>query len=164
MSARHRAVSLPKLAPGSDSRWVSGFADDRSLPEFLADELGGDGARWALITRLDSAPVLRESPTVRAAVADCGSEARWSEAGLLISRRRAIDRLACEDLFFGFDQVVLFEQFPAALPPLPVTFTTDREWTAATELALTTYLDRCRARAAAADGAGLRWLRRTPQS
>ena len=141
---------------------MSGFADDGMLADFLADELDADKTHWALITRLDSAPVLRESATVHAAIADCESEAQWSDAGLLISARRTLNRVASEDLFFGFDQVLLFERLPVELPPLPITFTTDRAWSAATQLALTTYLDRHHALAAAAEGVGMRWLRRTP--
>ncbi len=142
------------------SSLASGFDDQSSVPDYLTTFPGGIEDHWILIARLDSSAPQPDSPTVRSAIADFAGEARWSDAGLLTPGRSLAPVVADGKLFFGFDEVVIFDQQPSALSPPPVAFTTDRPWTADTHRALASYLDDHHALAAAGDGAGLRWIRR----
>lgn len=63
----------------------------------------------------------------------------------------------------GFDEVVVFETKPVALAPPPTTFTSDRSLSAHARSELLAYLERVGAVAAAGDGSGLNWFRRTAQ-
>jgi hypothetical protein len=137
-----------------------GFVSDGSIPQFLAELPGGLDGRWVLIAWLDSGPVNRESPTVRRAVAAFAEDVEWSAAGLLVPGHHVAAVLGEDALFFGFDEVVVFDHKPAGLTPAPAVFTSDVALSDEAAGAVCRYLEGCDAVTAAGDGVGLRWFRR----
>src|SRR3712207_3341015 len=119
---------------------LSGSDPDRTVADFLR-ELGLE-RRWLLVTRLDSAPPVRDSPTLRHVL---GDGPVWVPGGFVIPGA-AVDPA---ELFHGFDEVVVFDAPPGAVDPPPVVFTTDRSPAAGDREALVAYLDAVGAAAAA---------------
>lgn len=137
--------------------FVAGSDTQGSIPDFLAELPGGLDDRWVVI---DSGPPDPESPTIRRAVATFADEVEWASAGLLVPGHclRSVD---CDALFHGFDEVVVFDTKPVGLAPPPTSFTSDRSLSADARRDLLTYLVTTGALAAAGDGTGLNWFRRT---
>jgi hypothetical protein len=136
----------------------TGVDPDRSIPEFLCKVRGGLEGRWVLVARLDSSPVRHESPTLQKAIAGSAEQALWTDAGIVVPGSCILRIIEQETLFFGFDEVVVLERSPVALPAIPVVFTSDSSLSEEDSRVLLSYLVEHEAVAAAGDGVGLRWF------
>ncbi len=85
----------------------------------------------------------------------------WTAAGLLIPGSRVGGVLDQGRFFNGFDEVVIFDQKPMMLPPIESRFATDEAVPERGLVELGAYLEHHGAVAAAGDGAGLVWIRRS---
>jgi hypothetical protein len=144
---------------GGVTSFVAGSDNEGSIPDFLAPLPGGLDARWLLVTHLDSGPPDPESRTIRRGIATFAEDVEWTPAGLLVPGHR-LRAAACEALFHGFDEVVVFDVKPLFLAPLPMSLTSDRSLSDDARRQLLTYLETTGALAAAGDGAGLNWFLR----
>lgn len=149
------------MVPSMSATIQTGFDDEGALDSFLPAILAEVPHGWVLISRLDSDDANPSSETIRSATARFASEVEWTDAGLLVPTGRISELLDATSLFFGFDEVVIFEDRPAArLASAPPIFTTDHEPLATeTERRINEYLEASSARAIAADGVGVRWFR-----
>lgn len=134
------------------------MTDADSVAEFVSSIASEwPRARWILITWLDSAAPNAQSPTLRHALAG-RQGARWLEAGLSVEVDQ-LSTLVSEEVFNGFDQIVLFEQEPVDVAVCPAIVTTDRDVDAEAEAGLRSWLRSIGATALVADGVGLRLVR-----
>jgi hypothetical protein len=107
------------------TRFSHGFEAHDGVPDLLANLPGCLDERWVLVARLDSAPPVRESPTIAEAVAAFADEVDWTPAGVVLPGPGAARVVESDKLFYGFDEVVVFEDKPTGLVPPPVVFTSD---------------------------------------
>jgi hypothetical protein len=136
----------------------TGYSEEGCVPEFLARFPGGLEVRWILIPWLDSAPAQPESLTIARAFHSSAGTIEWT-AGCLLAESNALEALVAEDsLFYGFDEVVIFDRRPVKITSPPAVCTTDTSLSEAAVDELCAYLAAHAATAAAGDGVGLRWF------
>jgi hypothetical protein len=140
---------------------TSGFDPDGDVPGFLRGLPGRLEGKWVLAARLDSALPSPDSPTIKDATWEFADQIEWTAAGLLIPGSRVESVLDQGRLFNGFDEVVIFDQKPIMAPPIETRFTSDEAVPDRVLADLGAYLERHGAVAAAGDGAGLVWIRRS---
>jgi hypothetical protein len=140
---------------------TSGFDPDGDVPEFLRGLPGRLEGKWVLVARLDSAPPSPYSPTIKDATWRFADQIEWTAAGLLIPGSRVEGILDQSRFFNGFDEVVSFDQKPIMVPPIEPRFTADEAAPDRVLAELGAYLERHGPVAAAGDGAGLVWIRRS---
>lgn len=131
------------------------------MPEFLAAFPGGLQGRWVLIPWLDSAPAQPKSLTVARAFHSATGNIEWTAGGLLVNGPDLENVIAEDSLFYGFDEVVVFDRRPVTITFPPALFTTDASLSEAAVRGLCAYLEAHTAVAAAGDGLGLRWFLRS---
>lgn len=139
----------------------TGYSEDGSVPEFLAAFPRGLRNRWVLIPRLDSAPAQPKSLTVARAFHSPAGTIEWTGGGLLVEGTDLEAVIAENTLFYGFDEVVVFDHRPVTITSPPTIFTTDASLSDAAVRGLCAYLEAHSAVAAAGDGVGLRWFLRS---